>query len=209
MINFNELNIIGLTGMSGSGKTSASKIFAENGFCVIDCDKQARRVISQPPCADAVRCVFPEGYSDNGEFDRIKMAGLVFSDREKLARYEKIVFPYVIYDINFYILNQAQNGGRNFLLDAPTLYQSGADDLCSKILAVVSDMEICVRRIIKRDGIHRESAVMRLNAQPSVDFYKEKADFIISNDGDEESFLKRIFEIIETLKVGRGIHARY
>jgi dephospho-CoA kinase len=199
MIKLDDLNIIGLTGMSGAGKTLASKAFSEAGFCVIDCDKGAKLTISRKPCAGEVLRAFPEAYT-NGEFDRVKMARIVFKDTEKLKHYESIVFPHIISDITNYIRHKAGGGETRFLLDAPTLYQSGADYLCREIVAVIADKETCVKRITARDKISETDALLRLNAQPGADFFREKADYIIENNGDKESFSKAVKAIIRGLK---------
>ncbi|MCL2637267.1 MAG: dephospho-CoA kinase [Oscillospiraceae bacterium] len=199
MKSFNELNIIGLTGMSGAGKSLAARVFAENGFCAIDCDMEARRVIQSEKCAEAVKNAFPEAYTNN-EFDRVKMARLVFSDSAKLKEYERIIFPFIIYEIVNLIQREAEKGEKNFLLDAPTLYQGGADDFCGKIVAVVADKTACIQRITARDNISEADALLRLNSQPSADFYKEKADYFIENNSDTESFLKAVKRVIEDIK---------
>jgi dephospho-CoA kinase len=190
MINLQELNIIGLTGISGAGKSLAARIFAERGFFVIDCDKEARRVIAAPKCAESVRDAFPEAYA-SGEFDRVKMARLVFTDEKKLKSYERIIFPFIIFKILQIILLQAQNT-KNILLDAPTLFQSGANDFCRKIIAVAADKKLCAARITERDGISEADALMRLNSQPDAEFYRSRADYFIENNDDRKDFIERI-----------------
>jgi len=197
MTDFKDLNIIGLTGMSGAGKSAAARVFAENGFLVIDCDKEAKRIIAKPPCSYGVKRAFPQAYDENGEFNKVKMARIVFSNEAELKRYEKIVFPYIVHGIIKNILCQAEKGRRNFLLDAPTLFQSGADDLCGGIIAVVSEKEICAERIMERDKISEEDALLRLDSQPDAGFYEEKASCLIINNGTYEEFLKNINEIIK------------
>jgi dephospho-CoA kinase len=199
MINLTELNIIGLTGISGAGKSLAARIFAEYGFFVIDCDKEAKCVIASGKCAAAVKNAFPEAFT-NDEFDRVKMARLVFSDSEKLKQYEKIIFPFIIYEILKIIERESSAGKCGFLLDAPTLYQSGADDFCKKIIAVVAEKSACIQRITTRDNISEADALLRLNSQPCAEFYKEKVDFYIENNSDSESFSKSIKEVIEEIK---------
>ncbi|MDR2559336.1 MAG: dephospho-CoA kinase [Oscillospiraceae bacterium] len=198
MINLSKLNIIGLTGMSGAGKSLAARVFADSGYCVIDCDKEARCVIAGEKCAEAVKSAFPEAYTNSG-FDRIKMAQIVFSNKNKLKKYEEIVFPFIVFHIINIILSEAENV-KNFLLDAPALYQSGADDFCRKIIAVVADRETCVKRITMRDNISEADAFLRIDSQPDAKYYKEKASYLIRNNNDSESFLKRVSEVTEVLK---------
>ncbi|MCL2108164.1 MAG: dephospho-CoA kinase [Oscillospiraceae bacterium] len=195
-------DIIGLTGMSGAGKSVAARVFGECGFKVIDCDKEAREVIATPPCSEAVRRAFPQAYNDNGEFDRAKMAQIVFSEPQNLQKYEKIIYPFIIHKIMNIITTAVENApnDRNFLLDAPTLYQSGADSLCRKVVAIIADKELCLRRIVHRDGIDERDAFLRLNAQPGAEFYRERADFFVENNGTLETLTNEILKIAKELK---------
>ncbi|MCL2019727.1 MAG: dephospho-CoA kinase [Oscillospiraceae bacterium] len=201
MKDFKELNIIGLTGITGAGKSMAAELFKERGFYVINCDKEARRLISSARCSAAVKRAFPEVFDENGVLDRLKTARLVFSSRDRLKEYEGIVFPFITYGLINNIQQKADEGNFNFLLDAPTLYQSGANDLCGKIVAVVASKATCAKRITERDVISEADALMRLNAQPSAEFFKERADYFIENNGDTESYLIKIAETID--KIGK------
>jgi dephospho-CoA kinase len=88
------------------------------------------------------------------------------------------------------------------LLDAPTLFESGVDKICHKTVAVLSDKEIRLKRILARDNITKEQALLRINAGKPDDFYKEKCDYVIYNNDDEHTFnnsflnlLKEIFDL--------------
>ena len=191
MTSFKDVNIIGLTGMSGAGKTTAATAFERFGLDVIDCDKVARAVITRSPCADEVRNRFPEIFTD-GELNRKIAAKLLFSDPLKLEQYQKTVFPYVVHEIVNLIKLSYENGKFSVILDAPTLFQSGVDDFCGKIIAVVADTPVCVKRIIERDGISEEEVLMRLDNQPNADFFRKNADLIIENNGDINEFRQKI-----------------
>ncbi|MCL1865777.1 MAG: L-threonylcarbamoyladenylate synthase [Oscillospiraceae bacterium] len=185
--------VYGLTGMSGAGKSVAAKVFAERGFTVIDCDVTARAVIERSPCIDEVKTAFPHIFS-GGVFDRKKAAEFLFSDKAELARYQSVVFPYVTYEI-LRLIGEYKSQNKRILLDAPTLFQSGADDLCSQIIAVVADESVCVNRITRRDGISEESALKRLRNQPSLDYFKQNCDIVIENNGSLDEFVKKIEEL--------------
>jgi dephospho-CoA kinase len=187
------MGIIGLTGMSGSGKSTVASLFAESEsdtYRVIDCDAVARGVIGSPPCIDEVRAAFPQIFT-NGSFDRKQAAKFLFSDPEKLARYQRIVFPYVTYAI-LQEVNLAHRESKHAFLDAPTLYQSGFDDFCLQVIAVVADRAACIGRIMARDSISEQAAVMRLNNQPDEAFFRENADCVIENNGELPDFRKEV-----------------
>ncbi|MCL2036202.1 MAG: dephospho-CoA kinase [Oscillospiraceae bacterium] len=188
------MNIIGLTGISGAGKSTAADFFRQNGFFVIDCDTVARECIARSPCVDEVKRNFPEIF-DNCEissFNRAKARKHLFSAPEKLELYQKIVFPYVVYSIMRLMQKAAESGCNDILLDASTLFQSGADDFCGSIIAVVAEKNLCIQRITKRDQISAEEGWMRLNNQPSIEFFAENSDVIIQNNGSLEEFKAKL-----------------
>ena len=171
--------VIGLTGMSGAGKSTVSRILRENGYTIIDCDCVAREVIARSPCIDEVREKFPEIFTD-GEFDRAKARRLLFADWNKIQAYQKIVFPYVTYEL-LRLINMTSSAT---VLDAPTLFQSKADDFCELIIAIVAQKELCIERIIARDNISRADALARLENQHGENFFRTHAHFVIENNGD-------------------------
>ena len=81
------------------------------------------------------------------------------------------------------------------LLDAPTLFEAGADKLCSVIVSVVADFGIRLERITKRDGISAE-----LSSQHTMEFFKAHSDFVIENNGSVNDTFQKTCEVIETIK---------
>jgi dephospho-CoA kinase len=142
-----------------------------------------------------VRTALPEAF-DGGEFDRKKAGRLLFSDTEKLKRYQDIVFPYISFAVVEIIF---ASDSRNILLDAPTLFQSKADDLCDGIIAVVADREVCLDRIVRRDSISKREAAMRLNNQPGIDFFRKNADYVIENNSTIQEFNDKIKGLINKI----------
>ncbi|MCL1832777.1 MAG: dephospho-CoA kinase [Oscillospiraceae bacterium] len=181
--------VVGLTGMSGAGKSTATQAFAECGFHIIDCDIVARAVIIRSPCIDEVRGAFPEVFT-NRIFDRKKAAKYLFSNAQKLDKYQNIVFPYVVYAI---VRETNECDNHSIVLDAPTLFQSGADDFCDKIVAVTADRQTCITRIVNRDKIGEHDAVMRLNNQPDEAYFRRRCDYVIQNNGDLNELRQNIY----------------
>ena len=86
------------------------------------------------------------------------------------------------------------------LLDAPTLFEAGADKLCSVIVSVVADFGIRLERITKRDGISAELAEKRFSSQHTMEFFKAHSDFVIENNGSVNDTFQKTCEVIETIK---------
>lgn len=194
---FNDDSIIvGLTGMSGAGKTTACGAFREKGFSVVDCDIVAREVVVKgSPALKELSIAFDGIINDDGTLNRRKIGDIIFSDPEKRALFNRIIYPYILYKVITDISNFISEGKRLILVDAPTLFESGADKICDMIVSVVSDKERCIERIMKRDGITLRQATERLGSQFDKSFYTEKSDYYIDNTGTPEDLSEKAFEI--------------
>lgn len=201
MILGNECRIVGLTGMSGAGKTTACRAFSESGWAVIDCDLAARSVVGQgkPALCEIAAHFGSEILLPNGALDRRKLGNLVFSDEKRLNELNELIYPYISYEIILRAVEYTMNGHVNILLDAPTLFESGADGMCDKIVSVTAPIGLCISRITARDGLTYEQAANRLKSQHTEDFYQKKSDFCVSNDGDTVRLAKKIGTIIKDL----------
>lgn len=167
--------------MSGAGKSTVCRVFAENGFHVIDCDLCAREVV-QPgrPALDELRdrleasLILPDG-----NLDRRKTSELIFHDEEKRALFNQIIYPYITYNIS----EKIKRADGFILLDAPTLFEARLELLCGSIVSVTADSENCVKRIMLRDDIPEELARARLASQHDAGFYRSRSTICIENNG--------------------------
>lgn len=201
MINFPDIRIVGLTGMSGAGKTTASSYFKENGYYVINCDAIAREVVKKDSlCFFEIVYAFPDCVTSDGELDRKKLADKVFNNKQLLLKHQSLIFPYISYAVIQRILN-CKNSivAPKILLDAPTLFESKIDDLCDTVVSVVADYDICKERILKRDTLTVEQAEARLRNQKDKAFYCSQSDYCVHNNNDVLSFFSQLDEIIQTI----------
>ena len=193
--------VIGLTGQSGSGKSFLSGRFSEKGIPVIDADKISHRVTgTDPDCLNAVRMAFGASvFDEDGSLSRKKLGTVAFSDPEKLKLLNRTVFPFITREIEAQVDAAESAGQKLLLLDAPTLYEAEADRLCHFVVAVCAPFELRLKRIVERDRLSREAALLRLSAQNEDAYYAEKADLVLYNDGTKEEFLQKADELIEML----------
>ncbi|MBP3312673.1 MAG: dephospho-CoA kinase [Butyricicoccus sp.] len=179
------MQIIGLTGGSGAGKTAVSACFEALGAGAVDADAVYRTLCAESrPMLDALDAAFGGVLTPEGALDRPKLANIVFSDPEKLKQLNEITFPYIRAASEARFMELARSGHTIILYDAPTLYQTGADALCGDVIGVIASRETRIARIISRDGLSREAAAARIDAQPDADFYRRRCRFVIENDGD-------------------------
>lgn len=192
-----NIKIIGLTGMSGAGKSTLSRLFALNGFWIINCDRIAYQTAKNPVFLEELQSRFSERLlNDDGSLNRAKTAELIFSDKAKLELYDRVIFPYIVYDV----LREIKSAKTDVVLDAPTLFESDLDMLCTEIVGVIADSEICAERITERDGISKESARARLSSQRDEKFFRQRCNHIIENNGDYLDFTENAEALINKMK---------
>lgn len=197
----NRYFIVGLTGQTGAGKTMVSRIFAENGFAVIDCDIVSRSVTETgSDCNKKLSEIFPSCFDDKLMLDRKAMAEIVFNDTQKLRTLNQTIFPFIIKSIESRIEQLSDDGNKFILLDAPTLFEAGADKLCDLIVSCIADKNLRKERIMSRDGITAQLAESRISSQKSDEFFKKHSDYIIENNGSSESALVQTIDIINKIK---------
>lgn len=173
--------ILGLTGGSGTGKSTVASLLAARGAGWVDADAVYHTLcVSCEPMLAALAQEFGAVRRPDGALDRSALARIVFSDPAALTRLGALTTPY--------IRRASQDALRALsdrplvLYDAPTLFESGADDLCDDVIGVLAPYDVRVARIITRDGLTEAAARARIDAQPPDDFYRARCRYLIENN---------------------------
>ncbi len=185
----NTIRVIGLTGPTGAGKSTVAAVWRQMGLPVIDCDTLARQA-TQPgsPYLDALAETFGDDIRRaDGSLDRALLAQRAFADPEHTARLNAITHPAILALIRQRLEDAADEGNSTAVLDAPTLFESGADALCDTVVAVLAPAEQRLARIRARDGLTPEQAQQRMAAQPPDGFYARPGVLVLQNDTTQET----------------------
>ena len=188
------MHVYGITGPSGSGKSLLSQYMTKNGVAHIDADRVYHELLIPPSeVLDALRVAFGDKIlAADGTLDRAALSAIVFNDKEKLALLNKTVLEFVLIEIRQRIKALEKSGYSAVAVDAPTLIESGFHKECDTVISVLSPKALRIERIMARDGLSREKATERTNAQKPDEFYEEHSDIILMNDGDVDAFFARI-----------------
>lgn len=185
------VKIIGITGPTGSGKSTALKIIEANNGLILDCDKIYHSLLdSNAEMINELKQRFPDSFA-NDKLDRKKLSSIVFNDTLALADLNKITHKYVSSEVKKRIESFAMNGGTLAAIDAVELISSGLNNLCTKTVAIISNKESRLRRIMTRDGISEKSAEARIASGRNDDYYISNCDTFIENNSTEEDFLNK------------------
>ena len=193
-----ELTLVGITGGSGCGKTTALRVFEKEGALILDGDAIYHELLHAGGdlCRDLEKA-FPEAFA-GGKLDRRILGARVFQNKEDLATLNRISHTYIREEIRNRLRQFAMQGGKLAVIDAIDLFGEGTRGLdFAATIAVTAPEETRVRRIVARDGISEEAARARIAGQYQESYFLKHCDIVVSNEADEESFVRKIQDIME------------
>lgn len=192
-----SMKIIGITGGTGCGKTTALNELERRGALLIDCDAVYHRMLeTDRPMLDEIEKYFPGAVID-GKLDRKALGAVVFTDEEALRDLNIITHRHINLEIRRILREHAMNGGTLAAIDAIELFSSGLAKRCTATIGVVADREVRIDRIMRRDGISREYAMMRVNAQRPNEYFIQKCSHVLENNGSQEEFIEKCRKTFE------------
>jgi len=195
--------VVGLTGGIGSGKSTVAQNFAELGALVIDADQLARMAIERGTDGFAdVLLRFGEEIILNGDIDRKKLAEIVFSDEKARRDLEAIIHPRV--QAMFAEAVADLEHSDILIYEIPLLVETGAAEKFDFVVTVESDLELRKARLLKK-GLYISQIEKRIASQASEAAREAIADAVIRNDSDEDSLLRKVENLWESVLVPQSL----
>ena len=186
------MKVIGLTGGIGAGKSTVTNYLRKQGYLVIDADAIAHQITEKgsPALKKIALCFGAEVLYEDGSLNRKKLAAFVFSDEEKKRQLEQLTTVEVVYIIKTQLEDLRKKGKQDIVfVDAPLLFETGADKLTDMVWLVDADMEARISRVMDRDGTSRAAVVSRVqNLMDSSEKKKLSAEIIDNSKGKEELY---------------------
>lgn len=192
------MTVIGITGPTGAGKTTALTVLAERDFEIVDCDALYYHLLrTDRALRQALADAFGPVFLPDGSLDRRALAKRVFGSERELEKLNGIVFPAVSAAVEQKIRKCSQKG---LAIDAINLVESGMGDLCGATVAVTAPPSIRLKRIMDRDGLTEEQARARIDAQKSEAWYREHCTFLLENREEDRdaclALMRKFFDSI-------------
>ena len=186
------MTVIGITGPTGSGKTTALEALARMGYEIVDCDALYYELLrTDRNLRQSLEEAFGPVFLPDGSLDRKSLSARVFGDSRELRRLNAIVFPAVYASVEQKIKNCSQKG---LAIDAINLVESGLAALCALTVAITADPALRLRRIMARDGLDEKRAMARIAAQKPDSWYRDQCTFVLENRAGSRAEFQRLME---------------
>ena len=187
------MKLIGITGPTGSGKTTALAALERLGFQVVDCDALYYQILDRDQTLrDGIRQAFGQVFLPDGKLDRPALGNIVFGSPAALDKLNALVYPAMHTAVGQIIKNCTHKG---VVIDAINLIESGLGRLCDWTVALTAAAGIRLKRIMARDGISEERARARIAAQKPDKFYRKNCTFLLENKaGSKAEFDRLIYD---------------
>lgn len=199
-VNNKKIIKIGITGGTGSGKTSVCKHLKDKGFQVIDSDAIARKILDKDSNAyNTVVSHFGKFIlKSNGEINRKVLGSIVFDSPEDLNFLQSVVTKKTVENIRS-ILETIVPEKNLIFLDAPILFEVGLDKYMDMVWMVLSPRDQRIKRLAMRDGISDNEIEKRMSAQMPEEMKQKLSDIIILNDGTLDDLYLKVDKLLEDL----------
>ena len=187
---------VGLTGGSGSGKSTVAASFIKRGYSVFICDSTYHSLLKlwSPLKKELVEAFGKRIKKEDGEIDRKELGRIVFNHPKKLEKLNSITHKYIFEYMDLWMADQEKRGVDCVIIDAPVLFESGLNKECDLIIAVTASDENRIKRIIERDNITEEEALKRIRAQKTNQFYLDNGCHVIENNGSLAELELAVYE---------------
>ncbi len=193
-----KTTVIGLTGGIACGKTTIARILRRLGAVIIDADREAKRVIKPRSAAwdKLVRIHGRDILNPDDSINRRRLGNKVFGDQQALSQLNSIVHPETMRVISNKIESfRAEERWPAIVLDAPLLFEAGAEKLVDVVWVVTVDPETQINRLINREGMNREQALKRIASQMPLKEKVKRADAVVDNTGTRRQTRERVIDL--------------
>lgn len=180
--------IVGVTGGMGSGKSLVARYLGKLlAIPVVDADSVCRSLLEPQKLGwQGMQHHFGNRFFDlSGHLDRTALRQTLFADSEVRRIVEQILHPLVRQEIHA-LSRQSQSAGAgqvSLLAEVPLLFEVGWQDDFDWVVVVYADNACCARRIMRRDGVSLDEALLSLQIQLPLFDKAWRADSVIENSG--------------------------
>ena len=196
--------LVGLTGGVATGKSTVAKMFKQCGAVVIDADELARDVVrpGKPAWREIVSTFGKAVLNPDRTINRQALGAIVFGNRAKLRRLERIIHPRVAREQARLTKQSARrNPDAIVIYDVPLLFEAGVDKRVDNIIVVTADRDTQIARLKKRNGLTRAEAIRRINSQMPLGKKIQRADHVLNGTLSRPLLHKQVGQLSKSLRL--------
>lgn len=188
---------IGITGGIGSGKTTVCKVFETMGIPVFYADTVAKQImITDELLIAGVKDAFGEkSYTTGGMLNNSYIAGIVFNDKDELAKLNALIHPAVFRAFDKWV-EKVPATVPYVLKEAALLFESGSYKMCDRNMLVLAPEELRLQRVMGRDGLSVEQVRARMDKQLPDEEKIKLADHLVHNN-EADSLIIQVVRLHE------------
>lgn len=194
--------VLGLTGGIASGKSTADAFFKKKQLPVIDSDKIAHDILNvgNEGYELVVRQFGQKFLNPDRSINRSQLGQMVFSDSEQLNILGKITHPLILREIQSKITQNKVAKKELIIVDAPVLFESGAQKYCDRTLLIALPQQEQLQRLMARDHLSKSAALKRIHSQMPLVQKEKLADYVIANTGTIEQLEAKLTKLLLMIK---------
>ena len=185
---------IGLTGSIGSGKSTALELFKDKGCLVISSDEIVASLYKEDKVIEKINKMFNLSFKD--EVDKKVLRDYLLTHPKDKKKLENLVHPLVRQKI-ISTLSKSKEDIR--IVEVPLLFKAHYEDIFDSIIVIETSEDNTLYRLNKRNGVIAP-LLKETNKDNQIEENKNKAEFLVSNNGDLKSLDKKISDIFNILK---------
>lgn len=175
--------LIGITGGIGSGKSFYARKMAEEGFPVYNSDLAAKRLAEEDPeVRRKISALLGEGAYKEGHYQTAYVAAKVFDPENGpalLKELNAILHPAVKADLLRW--KEAHKQENKLYVESALLFESGLNELCDQVVCVTAPEDVCIARVMARDGVTEEAVRARMATQMNDAERQKRSDIVYNN----------------------------
>lgn len=188
-------NAIALTGGIATGKSTVCNLLKLHGFLIIDADKIAHSLLDKN--SEKISSLFGKDYVEDGKVLRKRLGKIIFSNEKNKLKLEALLHPLIKDEI----VKEAkiyEEENKPYIIDLPLFFEKMNYPI-KKSIVVYTPKNIQIQRLMKRDKISEEEALLKISNQWDIEKKKQLANFIIDNSKDLQHLQEEIQKVIEEI----------
>ena len=196
---------IGLTGGIGTGKSVVANLLVQQGASIIDADRLGHEAYTphSEAWAAVVAAFGTEILTSEGEIDRRKLGGIVFTDETQLERLNGIMHPLMAKMVEDRKAAFDTDGVAVTIVEAAVLFEAGWDSLVDEVWTTDASEPAVIQRLFERNGLDEAEAKKRINSQMSATERNRRSDVVVDNSGDLTALEQTVNKLWKTRVKGK------